>query len=205
MAILQGKFEARVGQRLRELHALEMLEQSPDLSQRDLARRLGVAVGVANACIGRMADTGLIKIERINSRNLSYALTPAGFAAKARLSLEYARITIDWYREAKRSVTEGLSVLGEMGVERVGIVGANEVAEIVGVVCAHRGIVISAIADDSGTVLPGSFFMGLPVCSLDDLAGSGCEAIVVTHLEDDDFWITAMRQLAPGLPILKAF
>ena len=192
------------GESLRDLKALEALEASPSISQRDLAQRLGIALGLTNACVSRMARTGLIKISRANSRSLTYHLTPAGLAAKGRLSVDYARTTIDLYRTAKQAVTTGLASLAEQGVTRIGLLGANDVAEIVEIVCAHQGMVVVCVADETGG-LEGARFMGHVVGSIADLEPADCEAVVVTYLEDTDFWVQHLTERLPSdIRVIKA-
>lgn len=199
--------EARLlepGRALRDLKALEAIDESPSISQRDLSQRLGIALGLANACLTRMAKTGLIKVRRVNSRNLTYHLTPAGIAEKARLSIQYTQATVDRYRAAKRSVEAGLAVLAERGVTKIGLLGANDVAEIVEVVCAHQGLEVVCVADET----PGAYdtsFMGMTVGSISDLETSGCQAVIVTYLEDADFWVDHTRVRVPDdIIVLKA-
>ena len=181
---------------LRDLETLEAIEQCPAISQRDLSKRLGVALGVTNACLTRMAKTGLIKIRRANSRSLRYYLTPAGIAAKARLSMEYTRRTIDMYRTTKQGVSERLAALLENRVEKVGVLGATDVAEIVGIVCAHSGVDIVTIADVDPSVV-GKPFMGRTVGAIADFESAGCEAVLVAYLDDTDYWIEYLKNILP--------
>lgn len=175
-------------QALRDLETLRAIEECPNISQRDLSRRLGIALGLTNACISKMANKGLIKISRINSRSLRYHLTPAGFAAKARLSMRYVTTTVDLYRTAKETVRASVSALAAQGVSKVGLLGANDLAEIVGIVCAHAAIEIACVADENPEIT-GMQFMGRTVGTISDFEASGCEAVIVTYLEDADYWM----------------
>lgn len=192
------------GHALRDLKALEMIAESPAISQRDLSKRLGIALGLTNACLSKMARTGLIKISRINGRSLAYHLTPAGFSAKARLSMEYAKATVDLYRSARDVVTEGLGVLAGQGVSHIGLLGAGDVAEIVGIVCAHQGIEILCVADDDPE-RQRTTFLGLPVRPTSALKDCRCQAVIVTYLEDVEFWMQHAQELvAAGTPVVRA-
>ena len=192
------------GEALRDLKTLEAIEQAPSISQRDLARQLGVALGVTNACLSKMARAGLIRISRVNGRSLAYHLTPAGFSAKAKLSVEYARATVDLYRTARQAVTQGIAVLAERGVKRIGILGAGDIAEIVGIVCAHQGIAIMCIADENPDI-QGTSFLGLPVVRMAALAECDCDAVIVAYPEDADIWVKNAAEIMPdGRPVMKA-
>lgn len=77
---------------------LKRLEANPQLSQRALARELGVSLGKVNYCLRALMDKGLIKARNFrDSRNklaYLYVLTPKGVAEKARLTMEYLRIKV---------------------------------------------------------------------------------------------------------------
>ena len=74
---------------------LKTLEQTPDASQRDLARALGMSLGKVNYCIKALIGKGLIKAANFkNSRQKAaymYYLTPAGVEEKARVTVQFLR------------------------------------------------------------------------------------------------------------------
>lgn len=78
-----------------QLRALRLLQDDPALSQRDLARGLGISLGRTNYCLRALIDQGWIKIHNFrNSRNklaYLYLLTPQGIEAKARITLRFLR------------------------------------------------------------------------------------------------------------------
>ncbi|RJQ52968.1 MAG: winged helix-turn-helix transcriptional regulator [Actinobacteria bacterium] len=142
----EGQF-LKPGEALRDLRALEALDERPDISQRDLAARLGIAVGLTNACLRKMARKGWIKIKRVNSRNITYHLTPAGFSEKARLSVEFAGTTIDFYRRAKDTVSKTLAKLEAVGARRIVVLGATDLAEIIAVCAGAYEVKILAVVE----------------------------------------------------------
>lgn len=72
---------------------LRLLEADPQMSQRDLARELGVSLGKANYCLRALMETGLIKANNFkNNRNKKaymYYLTPRGIAEKTRATARF--------------------------------------------------------------------------------------------------------------------
>lgn len=72
---------------------LRLLENDANLSQRDLARSLGVSVGKVNYCLKALIESGLVKANNFkNSRNKKaymYLLTRRGLAAKAGASVKF--------------------------------------------------------------------------------------------------------------------
>jgi EPS-associated MarR family transcriptional regulator len=80
---------------------LKLLDANPELSQRDVARELGISLGKANYCLRALVGKGWIKASRFtNSRNKAaymYLLTPRGIDAKVRLTFEFLRIKLREY------------------------------------------------------------------------------------------------------------
>lgn len=83
---------------------LRLLEARPEVSQRELARQLGVSLGVVNYCIQALVEKGILKMahfaESRNKRGYAYLFTPQGVVEKlamtrrflARKQTEYAEI-----------------------------------------------------------------------------------------------------------------
>lgn len=90
---------------------LKILESAPDISQRDLARQLGVSVGKANYCLRALMARGLIKANNFkNSRNKKaylYLLTPVGLVTKAQVAARFLQHKVAEY-EALRHEIESL-------------------------------------------------------------------------------------------------
>lgn len=91
---------------------LRLLEENPNLSQRELAKALGVSLGGLNYCLQGLLDKGLVKIHNFQSspRKLAYAylLTPAGISEKAALTVRFLRRKMQEYEELRAEI-EGLT------------------------------------------------------------------------------------------------
>ena len=89
---------------------LKRLEANPELSQRDLARELGVSVGKINYGLRALLDLGLIKANNfVNSRNKQayiYVLTPKGIQAKARTAVRYFKQKLAEYEALEKELEE---------------------------------------------------------------------------------------------------
>ncbi len=82
-----------------EEHVLELLDvvgQRSDVSQRHLARHLGVALGLANSYLKRCVRKGFIKITEAPANRYLYYLTPKGFSEKSRLTAKYLSTSFVW-------------------------------------------------------------------------------------------------------------
>lgn len=77
------------------LQLLKLIERSPGLSQRDLARELGVSLGKTHYVLRALVEKGWVKANnfRRNDNKLAYAylLTPVGVSEKIRLTRDYLR------------------------------------------------------------------------------------------------------------------
>lgn len=77
-------------------HILQRLQNSPQMSQRELARELGVSLGKVNYCLRALVDKGFIKAGNFrrsaNKAAYFYKLTPAGIEEKWRQTRAFLRI-----------------------------------------------------------------------------------------------------------------
>jgi EPS-associated MarR family transcriptional regulator len=75
------------------LRVLRLLDGSPRLTQREMARELGVSLGKANYCLRALLGKGFVKVQNFrnstNKRAYAYLLTPEGVAAKAALTRHF--------------------------------------------------------------------------------------------------------------------
>ena len=92
------------------LRILRELENDPGLSQRDLAKALGVSLGRTNYCLRALVEKGLVKVEnfRKSGNKLAYAyqLTPRGISDKARITRKYLRIKMREHKALQSEIEE---------------------------------------------------------------------------------------------------
>ena len=88
--------------------ALALLESSPDLSQRELARELGISLGGVNYALRALIERGMLKAQNFSSsdKKLAYAyiLTPKGLAEKSLLTARFLRRKMDEYEALKAEI-----------------------------------------------------------------------------------------------------
>ncbi len=89
---------------------LKTLEGNPSLSQRDLAKRLGISLGKVNFCLNALVEKGCLKVNNFrNSGNkLSYAylLTPRGVEEKARITVYFLKYKMQEYERLRAEIAE---------------------------------------------------------------------------------------------------
>ncbi len=89
---------------------LKNLENNPGLSQRDLAKRLGVSLGKINYCLNALVEKGCLKVNnfRNNDNKLAYAylLTPRGVEEKARITVRFLKYKMQEYEQLRTEIKE---------------------------------------------------------------------------------------------------
>ncbi len=89
---------------------LKQLQEDPNISQRKLAKSLGVSVGKVNYCLKGLMQKGWVKAHNFkNSKNklaYAYMLTPSGIEEKARVTIQFLKSRIQRYEELEREIEE---------------------------------------------------------------------------------------------------
>jgi EPS-associated MarR family transcriptional regulator len=80
---------------------MRILQENPDLTQRELADKLGMSVGGLNYCLNALIDKGLVKVQNFsNSKNkfkYVYLMTPMGVAEKFALTTRFLSRKMEEY------------------------------------------------------------------------------------------------------------
>lgn len=87
---------------------LKALEENPNLSQRELAQTLGLSLGKANYCLQELIKKGQVKVENFrrqdNKLAYAYILTPAGLAAKVKVTRRFLARKLVEYETLKADI-----------------------------------------------------------------------------------------------------
>ena len=131
------------------LEILEAIEEQSDLTQRHLAGRANVALGLANAYLKRCARKGLVKIQQAPANRYLYYLTPKGFAEKSRLTARYLSYSFTFYRRASESCAQAFSHCKSEGWRTLVLCGATDLGEIACVRAIEQDLHIAGVLDAS--------------------------------------------------------
>ena len=98
----------------RDLEILTAVGEGAPFTQRALAERLGVALGLTNLYLKRLVGKGYIKVTEFPTKpyagkRLRYVLTPRGITEKARLTYEYVGYSLRLYRRTRGNLREAIS------------------------------------------------------------------------------------------------
>ena len=106
-----------------EVHfrVMRLIQENPQLSQRELARYLGVSLGKVNYCLKALVEKGFIKAENFrrsdNKLGYAYLLTPAGIEEKARVTVAFLRRKIQEFEVLKAEI-ESLQTIADETTEQ---------------------------------------------------------------------------------------
>jgi len=98
---------------------MRILQENPDLTQRELADKLGMSVGGLNYCLNAMIDKGLVKMQNFsNSKNkfkYVYLLTPIGMAEKVAITTRFLSRKMEEYEALKLEIEALKSEVDALG------------------------------------------------------------------------------------------
>jgi EPS-associated MarR family transcriptional regulator len=87
---------------------LRLLEANPAMSQRDVARQLGISLGKVNFCVQALVEKGILKATNFkNSKHKAaymYLLTPRGIEEKAQVTARFLQKKIQEYEELRADI-----------------------------------------------------------------------------------------------------
>ena len=166
----------------RELKLLEEIEINPQLTQRGLAGKLGVALGVANILVKSMTKKGYIKATQLGWKRWVYIVTPSGFSRKIALTLAYVKRFLDHYNHVSSMLREELDSLTLNAESRIGIYGTDELVELVYLSLLYMGITeIQILGHDSN----GRRFLGLEIHEPANTSSTDYSLVIVASLTED--------------------
>ena len=140
--------EGQDGEARLTMEMLHAVHGEGSLSQRGLAARLNIALGLTNAYLKRCVRRGLVKVRKIPPNRYAYYLTPKGFGEKSRLTANYLFRSFDFYRQARNQCDQLLGEAADAGLRRVALVGAGELAEIALLCALQHDIEVVGVADE---------------------------------------------------------
>ena len=89
---------------------LKVLQDSPEITQRELSNQLGISLGKANYCMKSLIKKGWVKASNFKNSNNKmayiYFLTPSGIEAKARITVQFLKRKLDEYEALKQEIEE---------------------------------------------------------------------------------------------------
>jgi len=123
-----------------ELEVLEHIAGAQTVRQREIARIIGISLGMTNSILKRLARKGLITIRKVNNRNIMYAVSPAGFEEIAKRSYRYLKRTIRNVVVYRETIESLVSLVAEQGFDEIDLVEASDLDFIVEHACQESAL-----------------------------------------------------------------
>ena len=149
---LDSKFET--DERI-TLELLSTVDLDSKITQRSIAAKLGIALGLTNTYLKRCADKGLVKIKQVPRNRYAYFLTPRGFSEKARLTAEYFKASFHFFRKSKEDCEQIILNCPLQGHYKIFLSDISELAEIFILSAIDSKIEILGIYDNRKKIYSG--------------------------------------------------
>lgn len=157
----------------------EIANEEP-VSQRELARRLGIALGLVNSYMKNLVAKGYVRVKNFPRNRYAYLLTPQGIAEKSRLAYQHLSYFTNLYKITRDDYVALFRTLQREGVKKVAFCGVDEVTEIAYLSLRETAIELAMVMDDE---MSGDRFFDKPVVTIAMGLLSGNHRIVITSLK----------------------
>lgn len=192
VAILMEKEDLQI------LRLMTEIDRNGDHSQRELSSRLNISLGLVNTFLKRLVNKGYFKVKTMPRNRVKYFLTPEGLARKSRLTVEYLRFSMNFYKDIKTLLLKKFKEMEQRQVRSILFYGAGEVAELAYLYLQLTDINLAGIIDEER--LDETFF-GLRIADLGRVDRADWDMILLTrldHTEQDmrsllEKWVTVDR------------
>jgi len=153
----------------KHLDTLLEVKENPSLSQRSLAHKLNISLGLTNAILQNLVHRGWIKAQKMTGRKILYLITPQGIARATNLVYDRFRETQNYYQYTKELLTSYLIDLYTRGKGRAVIYGTNHLTEITYLSLLDGPLKLHSIITDNPSSLKKKF-LGHEVLTISEFA-----------------------------------
>ena len=160
------------------LEILEELSSNGHVTQRELSRKVGIALGLANFYIKRLVQKGYVEVIYLERNRLGYLITPQGITEKSRLTYHYIQRSYQFVRKIRVRIRERLLELSQEGVGTVVIYGGGDIAEVAYLAIQEAGMKLAGVIDGSRAGRP---FLGYTILPVSGLPQLSYDRIIVTE------------------------
>lgn len=168
------------GDSYQSLLLLEEISKEEPLSQRELSKRLGIALGLVNSYVKNMISKGYIRVTSFPKNRYHYLLTPKGITEKSRLTYQHLHYFTNLYTIARKDYRELFDKLEKNKVRKVIFCGVDEVAEIAYLSLQETDMELVGVVDAERNA---KHFFGYKVSQIEDIKGIHFDRAIVTSLK----------------------
>lgn len=164
---------------LRSFLLMSELEKGEPISQREIAGRLGIALGLVNSYLKTLSAKGYVTVKAMPRNRFAYMLTPKGFAEKSRLAFQHLSNFNKLFRVTRQDSLALFIKLRDQGERSVSFCGLDDLTEISFLSLQEARLDLEQVMDTE----TGSNFLDQPVASLTEGAKLASGPIVITALQ----------------------
>jgi DNA-binding MarR family transcriptional regulator len=166
---------------LNSLLMLDELAAGEPISQREIAGRLGIALGLVNSYLKTLVHKGYVQVKTCPRNRYAYLLTPSGIAEKSRYAYQQVAHYHKLFLVTRQDSLIFFQGLHVQGVRNVAFCGVDEFTEIAYLSLREAGIGLLGVMDERRF---GQRFLDLPIHSLAEGRRAGWRPVVVTSLRE---------------------
>jgi DNA-binding MarR family transcriptional regulator len=162
---------------------LEEISKGSALTQRDLSKTLGVALGLINSYVKNLISKGYITVSKIPKKRYQYYLTPSGFAEKTRLTFQHFQNFTNLYKVARRDFHDFFNEIQNSEVKEVVFCGVDEVTEIAFLSLKETNLKLTGVIDDHEA---GKSFFGQEIRAIKEIGNIHYDIVVITLFQNGE-------------------
>ena len=179
---------------------LDEISRNNEITQRDLSKRLGIALGLINSYIKNLASKGYITISAIPRKRYKYYLTPQGFIEKTRMTYHHLQNFTNLYRVARHDFQKLFHNFHKDNIKSVVFCGTDEVAEIAYITLQEFGIKLVAVVDSKSE---SKSFLGQKIRPIEHLKTIEYDRVIITSfLKQEELYSEILKIGVPPDKIL---
>ena len=177
--------EDRSHESYRSFQLLSEITGDEPLSQREISRRLGIAVGLVNSYLKNLVAKGYVRVKSFPKNRYAYLLTPTGIAEKSRLACRHLSYFTGLYTVVRQDYLDLFRSLEAAGVRQVIFCGVDEVAEIAYLSLRETGVQLVGVVD---AIPVAAEFFGVRVVSLEHAVVAAIPVVITSLKRCDDLY-----------------
>ena len=162
---------------------LDEISKGSALTQRDLSKTLGVALGLINSYVKNLISKGYITVSKIPKKRYQYYLTPSGFAEKTRLTFQHFQNFTNLYKVARRDFHDFFNQIQNSEVKEVVFCGVDEVTEIAFLSLKETNLKLTGVIDD---LEAGKLFFGEEIRPIKEIGNIHYNIVVITMFKNGE-------------------
>ena len=143
----------------------EILAAEPSASQRGIAERTDISLGLVNTRLSQLAERGWLSVAPAGGRKVRYSLTASGADVAAAKRMERMKKTFSLMRHYVEALGNSIRTAKEQGMTRVVLCGESDLRFLVEYACEREDVeFLRGNGDGAGGSSDGSFLIAGEAC-----------------------------------------